>query len=76
MYFTQISCVCVCVCVCMLELSHLGSLRPHTLQPTRLFYSWDFPGKNTGVSCHFVLQGIFLIQGLYSPVSVALQVDS
>ena len=25
---------------------------------------WDFPGKNTGVSCHFRLQGIFLTQGL------------
>ena len=24
---------------------------------------WDFPGKNTGVSCHFLLQGIFLTQG-------------
>ena len=24
----------------------------------------DSPGKNTGVSCHFLLQGIFLIQGL------------
>ena len=23
----------------------------------------DFPGKNTGVGCHFLLQGIFLIQG-------------
>ena len=23
----------------------------------------DFPGKNTGVSCHFLLQGIFLTQG-------------
>ena len=23
---------------------------------------WDFPGKNIGVSCHFLLQGIFLIQ--------------
>ena len=22
------------------------------------------PGKNTGVGCHFILQGIFLIQGL------------
>ena len=29
-----------------------GSLRP-----------WDFPGKNTGVGCHFLLQGIFLTQG-------------
>ena len=21
---------------------------------------WDFPGNSTGVSCHFLLQGIFL----------------
>ena len=25
--------------------------------------SWDFPGKNTGVGSHFLLQGIFLTQG-------------
>ena len=25
--------------------------------------SVDFPGKNTGVSCHFLLQGILLTQG-------------
>ena len=25
--------------------------------------SVDFPGKNTGVGCHFLLQGIFLTQG-------------
>jgi len=24
----------------------------------------DFPGKNTGVGCHFLLQGIFPTQGL------------
>ena len=24
----------------------------------------DFPGKNTGADCHFLLQGIFLTQGL------------
>ena len=24
--------------------------------------SWDFPGKNTGVRCHFLLQGIFPTQ--------------
>ena len=24
---------------------------------------WDFPGENTGVGCHFHLQGIFLTQG-------------
>ena len=25
---------------------------------------WDFPGKNTGGACHFLLQGIFSTQGL------------
>ena len=24
---------------------------------------WDFPGKNTGVGSHFLLQGIFPVQG-------------
>ena len=27
-------------------------------------HPWDFPGKNTGVGCHFLLQEIFLTQGL------------
>ena len=26
--------------------------------------SWDFSGKSTGVVCHFLLQGIFPVQGL------------
>ena len=26
--------------------------------------SWNFPGKNTGVGCHFLLQGLFPTQGL------------
>ena len=29
---------------------------------TRLLCPWNFPAKNTGVGCHFLLQGIFLIQ--------------
>ena len=33
-----------------------NSLQPHGLQPTRLLCPWDFPGKNTGVVCHFPLQ--------------------
>ena len=40
------------------------SLRPHGLQPTRLFCPWDFPGKNTGVGCHSLLQGIIPTQRL------------
>ena len=31
--------------------------------PTRLLCLWDSPGKNTGVACHFLLQGIFPTQG-------------
>ena len=56
--------VFVCECVCRhvhCALSHLVmlySLWPHGLQPTRLLYPWNFPGKNTRVGCHFLLQGI------------------
>ena len=41
-------------------------LRPQGLQLTRILCPWDFPGKNTGVCCHFLLQGIFLTQKLKS----------
>ena len=41
-----------------------GSLWPHGLGPARLLCPWDFPGKNTAVGCHFLLQGIFQTQGL------------
>ena len=41
-----------------------NSLQPHGLQPTRLLCPWDSPGKNTGVGCHALLQGVFLTQGL------------
>ena len=44
------------------SLSHVQLFATHGLQPARLC-PWNFPGKNTGVSCHFVLQGIFLTQG-------------
>ena len=29
----------------------------------QLLCPWDFPGKNTGLGCHFLLQGIFPAQG-------------
>ena len=35
-----------------------------TLRPISLLCPWDFPGKNTGLGCHFFLLGIFLTQGL------------
>ena len=51
----------------MCVLSHsvvCDSLRPHGLQPTSLLCPWNFPGKNAGMGCHFLLQGIVPIQGL------------
>ena len=39
------------------------SLSLHGLQPARPPCPWDSPGKNTGVGCHVLLQGIFLTQG-------------
>ena len=52
-----------CVHVCLVAQLCL-TLQPHGLQPARLLCPWDFPGKNTGVGCHFLLQGIFPTQGL------------
>ena len=40
-----------------------NSVQPHGRQPTRLPRPWDSPGKNTGVGCHFLLQGIFPTRG-------------
>ena len=49
----------------------LYSVYYHILLPaystTSIFLCpWDFPGKNTGVGCHFLLQEIFPTQGLNS----------
>ena len=38
------------------------TLRFHGLQLARLLFPWDSLGKNAGVRCHFLLQGIFLTQ--------------
>ena len=35
------------------------TLRPHGLWPTRCLCPQDFPGSNTRMGCHFLLQGIF-----------------
>ena len=36
--------------------SRVRSVRPYRWQPTRLPRPWDSPGKNTWVSCYFLLQ--------------------
>ena len=51
--------------------------RPEALQPSRLLCPWDSPGRNTGVSGHALLQGIFLTQeSNWHLTTPALQVDS
>ena len=51
------------------------SWRPHGLQPKRLLCPWDFPGENTGVDCHFLLQEIFPTKRI-KPGSPALWADA
>ena len=41
-----------------------NSLRSYVLYSARLLCPLDFPGKTTGVDCHFLLQGIFPTKGL------------
>ena len=50
-----------------------NSLRSHEPQSARLLCPWEFPGKNTGVGRHFLLQGIILTQ--IESESTALKVD-
>ena len=56
--FSRVNQLCVCQSPVMSD-----SLRLHGLQLARLLCPWDFPGKNTGVGCHSLLQGIFPTQG-------------
>ena len=73
--FSHLDYTCVCVrerecymyisgfVVVVQLLSCLTFLRHHRLQPTRLLYPWNPPGKNTGVGYHALLHGIFPTQG-------------
>ena len=40
---------------CLVTRLCLTLLPPHGLSPARPLCPWDFPGKNTGVGCHFLL---------------------
>ena len=62
-------CICVCVCVCVCARVHVlsHSVVSDSAIPCTVAcqgpLSVGFPSKNTGVGCHFLLQGIFLTQG-------------
>ena len=51
------------VCAALSRSVMYDSLHPFRIQPTRLLCPWDSPGKNTGVGCHALLQGIYPTQG-------------
>ena len=48
---------------------------PMYCNPPSSFCPWSFLGKNTGMGCHFLLQGVFLTQVL-NPRLLYWQVDS
>ena len=51
-------------CACQVTSVVSDSLWRYGLWPARLLCPWGSPGKNTGVGCHALLQGIFPTQGL------------
>ena len=52
----------ICFFVCLSHSGVLDSLQPHGLYLARVLCPWDFPGTNTDVGCHFLLQWIFQTQ--------------
>ena len=54
----------VVVVVVVVVLSHVWCFVTPWTVASQALCPWDSPGENTGVGCHFLLQGIFLTQGL------------
>ena len=52
------------LCWCLVAQSCLTLGNPMDYSPTRPLCPWGFAGKNTGVGCQFLLQGLFPTQGL------------
>ena len=49
---------CCCCCCCCVTSVVSDSVWPHRWQPTGLRHPWDYPGKNTGEGCRFLLQSM------------------
>ena len=50
----------VCMCACSVASSRVQCFS----DPSRRLCPWNYPGKNTGMGCHFFLRGIFPTQRL------------
>ena len=48
---------CIYLTRCAQLLSHIQLFGAPWTIPTRLLCPWNSPGKNTGVRCHYLLQG-------------------
>ena len=48
----------VCVCVCARSVAQSCPILCDPMGYARLIFAWDSLGKNTGVGCHLLLQGI------------------
>ena len=57
-------CVCVCAVLCLVAQLSLILCDSMDYRPPGSSVHGDSPGKNTGVGCHSLLQGIFPIQDL------------
>ena len=72
----------LCVCVCLVSQLCPTLCDPMDFRPPGSSVPGDFPGKNTGVkkkkntgvSCHGLLQGIFPIQGWNTGLSHCSQI--
>ena len=67
----------LCLLTCLLVVKSLSRIQPF-VTPWSVAHQacpWDFPGKNTGAGCHFLLQGIFVTWGS-NPWLLHWQVDS
>ena len=65
-----------CCCYTAVTKSCQTLLQPPGLKPTRLLCPWDFPGKNTGVGCHFLLQGMIILTQGSNPHLLHWQAES
>ena len=69
MWFSNSTSKYVCVYVYQ-SFSHVWFFATPWTVPARLLRPWGFPGKNTGVGRHFLLQGIFPTQVSHSADSL------
>ena len=61
---SQLLSIYMCCLPCLVAQSCLTLCDPMDCSPPGFFVHGDSPGKNTGVGCHALLQGIFPTQGL------------